>query len=150
MREHDEAMTTTTPLLATGNGTSESASAPSPANGTPDGSRAAACGCGTHADAGPGGHAVGMDPATKKALLTRLRRIEGQVRGLQKMIEEERWCADVLVQVSSVQEALRGAARELLRNHLAHCAADAVRSGDAARADAVFDELVELMFRSAR
>ena len=66
------------------------------------------------------------------------------------MIDEERWCADVLTQVNSVQEALRGVSRGLLRNHLAHCAADAVRSGDADRADEVFDELTDLMFKSVR
>ena len=91
-----------------------------------------------------------MDAATKKLLLTRLRRIEGQVRGVQKMLDDERWCADILTQVNSVQEALRGVSRGLLRNHLAHCAADAIRNGDQAAADAVFDELTELMFRSVR
>jgi DNA-binding FrmR family transcriptional regulator len=123
---------------------------PAVPGGSSPGVTHAECACGTQADVGPGGRAAGMDPATKKALLTRLRRIEGQVRGLQKMIEQERWCADVLVQISSVQEALRGSARELLRHHLAFCAAAAVRSGDAERTDAVFDEVVELMFRSAR
>ena len=108
----------------------------------------AACACGS--EVGPGGHSAAMDPEAKRVLLTRLRRIEGQVRGLHKMIEDERWCADVLTQVNSVQEALRGVSRGLLRNHLAHCAADAVRSGDPARADAVFGELTDLMFRSVR
>lgn len=120
------------------------------------------CGCATHGaathtdhDAAPmdaattARRAVAVDPAIKQRNLTRLRRIEGQVRGLQKMVEEERWCADVLTQVASVQEALRSVSRELLRNHLKHCAASAVRE-DAARADAIHDELVELMFKYAR
>ena len=79
---------------------------------------------------GDGTHAVAVDPEIKHAVLTRLRRIEGQVRGLQKMVEEERYCADVLTQVSSVQEALRGVSRALLHNHLKHCATEAIRSDD--------------------
>ena len=82
-------------------------------------------------------------------MLTRLRRIEGQVRGLQKMVEEERYCADVLTQVAAVHEALRAVSRELLRNHLKHCASAAIRSGPA-QAEAMYDELVELMHRYSR
>ena len=85
------------------------------------------CAC---ARPGDGTHAVAVDPEIKHAVLTRLRRIEGQLRGLQKMVEEERYCADVLIQVSSVQEALRGVSRSLLQNHLKHCAAEAIRSND--------------------
>jgi DNA-binding FrmR family transcriptional regulator len=81
---------------------------------------------------------------------TRLRRIEGQIRGLQKMVEDERYCTDVITQVSSVQEALRGVGRELLRNHLKHCATTAIRTNDPVAAEAVYDELVELMFRGVR
>jgi len=81
---------------------------------------------------------------TKDALSKRLRRIEGQVRGLQKMVDEQRYCADVLVQIASVQEALRGVGRLLLQNHLTHCTAAAMRSGDAAEAERVVAELVEL------
>jgi DNA-binding FrmR family transcriptional regulator len=65
------------------------------------------------------------------------------------MVEEERYCADILTQISSVHEALRGVARELLRNHLKHCAATAIRAGDA-QADAMYDELVELVYRHGR
>ena len=71
-----------------------------------------------------------ITPETKQAVLNRLRRIEGQVRGLQRMVEEERYCADVLTQVQSVQEALRGVGRELLDNHLRHCTTAALRSND--------------------
>jgi DNA-binding FrmR family transcriptional regulator len=95
-------------------------------------------------------HAVAVDPEIKRAVLTRLRRIEGQVRGLQKMVEEERYCADVLTQVSSAQEALRGVSRSLLQNHLKHCATEAIRSGDPERTEAMYDELLELAFRSSR
>jgi CsoR family transcriptional regulator, copper-sensing transcriptional repressor len=93
--------------------------------------------------------AVGVDPEIKTSNLTRLRRIEGQVRGLQKMVEEERYCTDVLTQISSVHEALRSVARELMRNHLKHCATAAIRGGDDT-ADAMYDELVELMYKHAR
>jgi DNA-binding FrmR family transcriptional regulator len=90
-----------------------------------------------------------VDPAIKAANLRRLRRIEGQVRGLQKMVEDDRYCADIVVQVASVQEALRGVARQLLRNHLKHCAASAIRAGDA-RAEAMYDELLDLVYRHVR
>jgi CsoR family transcriptional regulator, copper-sensing transcriptional repressor len=106
------------------------------------------CACG--ARPGDGVHAVAVDPEVKRSVLTRLRRIEGQMRGLQKMVEEERYCGDVLVQVSSVQEALRGVARALLHNHLKHCATQAIRSGDPSLAEATYDELMELIYRSAR
>lgn len=107
----------------------------------------APCACGA-ADAER--HAIAVDPEIKAGVLTRLRRIEGQVRGLQKMVEEERYCTDVITQVNSVQEALRGVGRELLRNHLKHCASAAIRADDPAAAEAVYDELIELMFRGVR
>lgn len=108
-----------------------------------------ACACGRPRP-GDGTHAVAVDPEIKHAVLTRLRRIEGQVRGLQKMVEEERYCADVLMQVTSVQEALRGVSRSLLHNHLKHCAAEAIRSEDPGQAEAMYQELLELAFRSTR
>ena len=95
-------------------------------------------------------HASAVDPDIKRSIGSRLRRIEGQVRGLQKMIEEERYCADVLMQLSSVQEALRGTGRALLHNHLKHCATEAIRSGDPDKAEAMYDELMELMYKNAR
>ena len=98
----------------------------------------ASCGCGSDRKA------VAVDPAIKERNKKRLRRIEGQVRGLQKMVEEERYCADILVQISSVQEALRSVGRELLRNHLKHCATTAIRASDA-DAERMYEELVEMM-----
>lgn len=95
---------------------------------------------------GAGGRAHGIDPEAKAANLKRLRRIEGQVRGLQRMVEEDRYCADILDQVAAVQKALKAVSRELVRNHLRHCVADATRTGGD-RAQAVYDELVELMYR---
>jgi CsoR family transcriptional regulator, copper-sensing transcriptional repressor len=108
----------------------------------------ATCACG--ARPGDGTHATAVDPEVKRSIGSRLRRIEGQVRGLQKMIEEERYCADVLIQLSSVQEALRGAGRILLHKHLKYCATEAIRSGDPEKADAMYDELMDLMYRNAR
>lgn len=95
-------------------------------------------------------HSSHLPAETKDALAKRLRRIEGQVRGLQKMVEEERYCTDIITQVTSVQEALRGVSRSLLRNHLKHCAAAAIRAEDPAAAEAVYDELADLIFRGAR
>ena len=106
------------------------------------------CACGTRV--GLGGHAAAVDPEIKRSVLTRLRRIEGQIRGLQKMVEEERYCADVLTQVSSVQEALRGVGRAMLHNHLRHCATEAIRSDDPGRAEGMYDELMDLIYRSVR
>ncbi len=85
-----------------------------------------------------------MSTDTKESLSKRLRRIEGQVRGLQKMVEEERYCADVLVQIASVQEALRSVGKILLQNHMTHCVTDAMRSGEPDEAKRVVDELVGL------
>ncbi len=101
----------------------------------------ASCGC-----AAGERKAVAVDPDIKSRNRNRLRRIEGQVRGLQRMVEEDRYCADILVQISSVQEALRAVARELLRNHLRHCIKDAVGRGDA-QAEEAYDELVQLFDR---
>ena len=108
----------------------------------------ASCGCGAHDD-GEGRKAVAVDADIKDRNLKRLRRIEGQVRGLQKMVEEDRYCADILTQVSSVHEALRAVGRELMRNHLKHCAASAIRTSDA-DAEAMYDELVEMMYKHSR
>jgi DNA-binding FrmR family transcriptional regulator len=99
---------------------------------------AASCGCGASRKA------VAVDPAIKERNQKRLRRIEGQVRGLEKMVDEDRYCADILTQISSVQEALRSVGRELLRNHLKHCATAAIRSNDS-DAEKMYDELVDLM-----
>lgn len=111
---------------------------------------AATCGCGAHDETANGGRkAMGVDPEIKDRNLKRLRRIEGQVRGLQKMVEDDRYCADILTQISSVHEALRSVARELMRNHLKHCATSAIKS-NAEDAEAMYDELVELMYKHSR
>jgi DNA-binding FrmR family transcriptional regulator len=113
----------------------------------PTDSETAACGCAIHDESER--KAVGVDPDAKARNVKRLRRIEGQVRGLQKMVDEDRYCADILTQISSVHEALRAVGRELMRNHLKHCATSAIRS-DATTAEAMYDELVDLMYKHSR
>lgn len=109
----------------------------------------AACACAAGDHVGPGGRAAAVDAATTESNLKRLRRIEGQVRGLQKMVQEGRYCADVLTQIASVHEALRAVGRELMRNHLKHCATRAIREGGE-QADQMYDELLDLMYRQVR
>jgi DNA-binding FrmR family transcriptional regulator len=102
----------------------------------------------THRDAAvPLGHH--LDGTDKVRSYNRLRRIEGQVRGLQRMVEEERTCNDVLTQIASVQEALRAVGRELLRDHLKESTKAALSQGEEA-AVAICDDLVELVFRHGR
>lgn len=103
------------------------------------------CGCGADLDR----KAVGVDPEGKARNVKRLRRIEGQVRGLQRMIEGDRYCPDVMVQISSVQEALRAVGRELMRSHLQHCVTAAVKASPEAAALS-YDELVELIYTHSR
>jgi DNA-binding FrmR family transcriptional regulator len=105
--------------------------------------------CGYELDL-PGRKAVDVDPGIKASNLRRLRRIEGQIRGLQRMVEEDRYCADILTQVSSAQEALRAVARALMRNHLTHCAAQAIRTGSAEERQAMYDELLGMIYKNAR
>lgn len=108
-------------------------------------SEARAC----HPGAPTGRQAVALDAGVKRRAVTRLRRIEGQVRGLQKMVEEDRYCADIIQQCAAVQESLRAVAKNLLRNHLGHCASRAMH-GDKQQQDAMVEELVELVGRIAR
>ena len=110
---------------------------------------AAPCGCPIPHDSPGGRKAVAVDADIKSRNLKRLRRIEGQVRGLQRMVQDDRYCADIMMQVSSVQEALRSVGRELMRNHLKHCASSAIRAGDD-EATAMYDELIDLMYKNTR
>jgi CsoR family transcriptional regulator, copper-sensing transcriptional repressor len=103
-----------------------------------------------HSEGPNGRKALAVDPEIKSSNLNRLRRIEGQLRGLQKMVEEDRYCPDILVQISSVQEALRGVGRALMRNHLQHCATDALANGSREEARQMYDELLELIYRYLR
>jgi CsoR family transcriptional regulator, copper-sensing transcriptional repressor len=94
--------------------------------------------------------AIGVDPALQGESVARLRRIEGQVRGVQRMVEEGRYCADILTQVSAIQEALRGVSKLLMRNHLEHCVTHALRSGDASATERVYGEVLDLMYKYAK
>jgi CsoR family transcriptional regulator, copper-sensing transcriptional repressor len=94
--------------------------------------------------------ATHADAEHRNALIARLRRIEGQVRGLQRMVEEDRYCPDILAQVASVQAALQGTAKRLMRGHLEHCVTDALRSGDPAEAARTYDEVIDLVYRNVK
>jgi DNA-binding FrmR family transcriptional regulator len=107
------------------------------------------CGCGVQDSIDDGRTALDVDPAIKDRNLKRLRRIEGQVRGLQKMVDDDRYCADIMTQISSVHEALRAVGRELMRNHLKHCATAAISIGNG-EAEPMYDELIEMMYKLSR
>jgi CsoR family transcriptional regulator, copper-sensing transcriptional repressor len=86
----------------------------------------------------------------KGALIKRLHRIEGQVRGLERMVEEDRYCIDVLTQISAVTTALESLAYRILDDHVNHCVSDALASGDAGDATAKSKELLEAVHRFTR
>jgi DNA-binding FrmR family transcriptional regulator len=94
--------------------------------------------------------AITSDEVTRAELLRRLARIAGQVNGVARMVEEDRYCVEVLQQIASVQEALRGVAKAITQRHLETCVTDGLRSRDEARADALRKELVEILFRYAK
>lgn len=109
------------------------------------------CGCAApEVPADSGKRAVAVDPEVKASNLRRLRRMEGQVRGLQKMVEEDRYCPEIMIQISAAQEALRTVGRELMRNHLRHCVTQTVAERRNDSADAMFDELIELIYKHSR
>jgi DNA-binding FrmR family transcriptional regulator len=93
--------------------------------------------------------ALAVDGSLKASNLRQLRRIEGQIRGIAAMIEGDRYCADVITQVAAARESLRTVARNLLKNHLRHCAARAM-SRTGANRDAMIDELLALTDRMDR
>jgi DNA-binding FrmR family transcriptional regulator len=86
----------------------------------------------------------------KEAIVNRLHRIEGQVRGIERMVEEERYCIDVLTQIAAVKTALDAVGQKLLDDHVRHCVAGALASGDEAAASAKTEELLEAVQRYAR
>jgi DNA-binding FrmR family transcriptional regulator len=91
---------------------------------------------------------LNQDPKPK--LLNRLRRIEGQVRGVARMVDEERYCIDVLTQIAAIRAALSRVESELLKTHLGHCIEDAIVSGDADEQRKKASELIALLDRTAR
>jgi CsoR family transcriptional regulator, copper-sensing transcriptional repressor len=86
----------------------------------------------------------------KDALVKRLHRIEGQVRGIERMVEDDRYCIDVLTQISAVNTALDSLAFKVLDDHVNHCVADAIASGDEVEARAKTDELLAAVQRFAK
>ena len=88
--------------------------------------------------------------ADKDALVKRLHRIEGQVRGVERMLEEDRYCIDVLTQIAAVTTALESVAFKILDDHVNHCVAGALASGDPAQAEEKMKELLEAVHRFAR
>jgi len=84
----------------------------------------------------------------KEQIQARLRRIEGQIRGVQKMVDEDRYCIDVLTQVSAAKAALNAVALELLQDHTEHCVAEAIRSGGGSKKVKELNEAVERLVRS--
>ena len=88
--------------------------------------------------------------ADKDALVRRLHRIEGQVRGIERMLEEDRYCIDVLTQIAAVNTALESLAFRILDDHVNHCVAGALASGDAAQAETKSKELLDAVHRFAR
>ena len=88
--------------------------------------------------------------ADKEALVRRLHRIEGQVRGIERMVEGDRYCIDILTQISAVTTALESVAFRILDDHVNHCVAGALASGDPAEAGAKSKELLEAVHRFAR
>jgi DNA-binding FrmR family transcriptional regulator len=86
----------------------------------------------------------------KRTIVKRLHRIEGQVRGIERMVEGDRYCIDVLTQISAVTKSLESLAFEVLDEHVNHCVSGAIASGDAAAAEAKSRELLEAVHRFAR
>ena len=86
----------------------------------------------------------------KASIQKRLGRIEGQVRGLAKMVEEERYCIDIVTQISAVRAALRRVEEEVLKDHVAHCVEHAIASGDRADQRQKISELMAVVSRSDR
>ncbi|CAG1008616.1 Copper-sensing transcriptional repressor RicR [Phycisphaerales bacterium] len=119
-------------------------------SGAPSRVEAAACACDSGGNiAADGRRALGVDAGLKSANITRLKRAEGQVRGIARMIEQDRYCPDVIVQIAAAQESLRAVAKNLLKNHLKHCARAAMKAGEA-EADAMCDELTDVLSRLTR
>ena len=98
----------------------------------------------------PAEHVARGYTGDKAALVKRLHRIEGQVRGIERMIEEDRYCIDVLTQISAVTTALESLAFRILDDHVQHCVAGALASGDPDEVDAKSRELLEAVHRFSR
>jgi CsoR family transcriptional regulator, copper-sensing transcriptional repressor len=91
-----------------------------------------------------------MSKPTKASSLKRLSRIEGQVRGLSRMVEQERYCIDIVTQIAAVRAALKRVEEEILRDHISHCVEHAIASGNAADQRRKVTELMDVLSRSGR
>jgi DNA-binding FrmR family transcriptional regulator len=91
-----------------------------------------------------------MAKDSKRATLGRLGRIEGQVRGLARMVDDDRYCIDIVTQIAAVRAALRRVEEEILRDHVAHCVEHAIASGDKADQRRKVQELMDVMGRAGR
>ena len=97
-----------------------------------------------------GGYIAAMHAEAKTQVTKRLKRIEGQVRGLARMVDEDRYCIDIVTQISAVRAALRRVEEEVLRDHVAHCVEGAIASGNRADQRQKIAELMEVLGRSDR
>lgn len=91
-----------------------------------------------------------MDTKSKSARRKRLSRIEGQVRGLGRMVEEDRYCIDIVTQIAAVRAALARVEEDILQDHIGHCVAHAIRSGDTDEQRKKIEELMEVLGRARR
>jgi CsoR family transcriptional regulator, copper-sensing transcriptional repressor len=91
-----------------------------------------------------------MRPDAKESALKRLQRIEGQVRGLSRMVEEDRYCIDIVTQISAARAALRKVEEGILQDHVAHCVENAISSGNKAEQRRKVAELMEVLSRTPR
>ena len=89
-------------------------------------------------------------PHAKKEAAQRLNRIEGQIKGIRKMVEEGRYCVEVLGQISAVQEALRGVGKLIMRNYLENCVTSSLRSGSKKKAKETYGELMDVIYKFAK
>ncbi len=96
------------------------------------------------------GYIAAMRSDIKSPCLKRLKRIEGQVRGLSRMVEEDRYCIDIITQIAAVRAALRRVEEEVLRDHVGHCVEHAVASGDKAEQRQKIAELMDVIVRAER
>ncbi len=90
------------------------------------------------------------EKSEQRRIVDRLRRVEGQVRGISQMVEDDRYCIDILHQLQAVKSALARAEDEILKNHASHCVAEAIASGNAVEQRQKFGELIDLFAKAKR
>lgn len=98
----------------------------------------------------PAGYLSRMQDDTKRSCAKRLSRIEGQVRGIARMVDEDRYCIDIMTQISAARAALRRVEQEILQDHVAHCVEHAIASGDADEQRRKVAELMDVFARTER